>query len=185
MQSKGNRRGRKLLACFTDENRVAIYDIESGEKKEIEVQLPWMCAATQHIIAVTTVEGGLHLLADDGDLVHVIPGSATAECVAFHHRNTNILAMGDEDGSVRMWDVSTQAYICLFKKHTSPISSARLHRLSHLMMTFKLYLRSSSKVTLIGSETSSRFPPRTSALRAVMTKPSRGGTVRLVHVSAP
>ncbi len=102
VQSKGDHRGRKLVACFYEQNRVGIQQLGSGDQKLLEIKESIQCAAIQHILAVTTVEDSLHLFTHDGDLVHVVPGSTQASSVAFHPRNPNVLAMGDEDGTVHM-----------------------------------------------------------------------------------
>ena len=113
------------MACLYNENRVVIHDQETGEQKKIEVKEPWKCAASQHMLAVTTNEDGLHLYSTKGDLVLIVPDSSGAHCVAFHLRNTNFLAIGYNDGTVRVWDISTQAYVSLFKDHTNYIMNIR------------------------------------------------------------
>ena len=40
-QSKGCRRGSKLVACLNDENQVVILDLDTGAQKVIEVKAPW------------------------------------------------------------------------------------------------------------------------------------------------
>ncbi len=75
MQSKGNRRGRKLVACLNHEDRVVILDLDAGEKKELEVDQPWKCASAQHIIAVTTFFAEMRLFSADGCLVYSVPES--------------------------------------------------------------------------------------------------------------
>ncbi len=40
MQAKGSRRGRMLVACLYNENRVLIRDLETGDQKVIEVKRP-------------------------------------------------------------------------------------------------------------------------------------------------
>jgi WD40 repeat protein len=125
VQSKSYRRGLKLVACLTDENRVLIHDLETGQQKEIEVERPWKCASSQHFIVITTFADGLHLIFINGVLVNMIPDSTDASCVAFHPRKTNILAIGYENGSVRFWDASKKACMSSFKKHSDGISNIR------------------------------------------------------------
>ncbi len=122
---KGYRRGRKLVACFNAEHQVVIHDLETGDQKEVEINDPMSCAASQHTIAVTTFIRGLHLFSTDGTLAHIVLASTDADCVAFHPHNHNILAIGDEDGSVRIWDVSTQTYLSEYKEHTDRITNIR------------------------------------------------------------
>ena len=113
------------MASFFNENKVVILDLETSEQKEIEIGRPGDCASSQHYLAVTTSQQGVHLFSMDGVLVHIVPDSTEARCVAFHPRNTNILAVGCKDGSVRMWDLSTLSYVSSFKEHTDLISSIR------------------------------------------------------------
>ncbi len=125
MQSKGSCRGRKLAVCLPWENRVVMYNLETGEQKEIEVKGPLRCASSQHYAAITTSQVGMHLYSTNGVLVHIVPDSTDVRCAALHPRNNNILAIGYEDGSVRIWDISTQAYVSSFKKHTDRITHTR------------------------------------------------------------
>jgi WD40 repeat protein len=116
------RRWRKLVACSLDENRVVIHDLKTGEQKVIEMKQPSNCASSQHFIAIKTLKEGLHLYSTDGVLVHIVPDSMDAICVAFHPRKINILAMAYGDGTVRMWDVIKQAYKTSFKQHSDGIN---------------------------------------------------------------
>ncbi len=120
------RRGRKLVACLYDENRVVIYDVETGDRNEIEVKEPWKCSSSQRYIAVSTSQHDLHLFSHEGVLVHIVPDSTDAKCVAFHPRYTNILAIGYGSGTVRIWDVSLRAYLSVLKAHTRQITSIRV-----------------------------------------------------------
>jgi WD40 repeat protein len=129
------RRGRKLVACSLDENRVVIHDLNTGEQKEIEVETPFKCASSQHLIAVTAFRKDLRLLSTDGALVHIVPDSADAYCVALHPRSTNILAMGSFDGSARLWDMSLQSYVYSLKEHTNLISNIRFAPDGRLLLT--------------------------------------------------
>jgi WD40 repeat protein len=113
------------VACLFRDDRVVSHDLETGEQKEIEVKEPLNCAASQHIIAVTTLYDGLHLFSTDGTLAHIVPDSTGARCVAFHSHNPNILAVGFKDGSVRIWDVSTQSILSAFNAHPTCISNIR------------------------------------------------------------
>jgi WD40 repeat protein len=124
VQLKAHRRKRKLVTCLRG-NRAVIHDLETGEQKIIEIERPLKCSSSSHYIAVTTYKYGVYLLTVDGVLVHIIPDSTYAKCVAFHPQNTSILAIGYEDGTVRLWDVSTQSYASLFKEHTDRITSIR------------------------------------------------------------
>jgi WD40 repeat protein len=135
VQLKARRRGRKLLACFNETNRVVIHDLDTGHHKVINVKRPWKSSASQHVIAVTTYQDGLHLFAIDGVLIHNIPDSTDARSVAFHPHNSNILAIGFKDGSLRMWNVSTQVYVSLFEDHTSSISNIRFAPDGRLFLT--------------------------------------------------
>ncbi len=67
----------------------------------------------------------MHLLSNEGDLVHIVPASTDANDVAFHPHNPNILAIACGDGAVRMWHTSTQAYMATFKQHRGGMSSIR------------------------------------------------------------
>ncbi len=113
------------MACLHDENRVGIHDTTTGYKLVIEIERPWRCASSQHFVAITALKHGLHLFSTTGVLVHIVPDSTDAFCVAFHPCNTNILAIGYGDGTVRMWDVSTQTYFCEFKEHIIQITNVR------------------------------------------------------------
>ncbi len=113
------------MACLHDENRVGIHDTTTGNQLVIEIERPWRCASSQHFVAITTLQHGLHLFTPDGVLVHIVPDSTKSRCAAFHPRNTNILATGFEDGSVHVWDVSTRAYVSSFQKDTSGIINIR------------------------------------------------------------
>jgi WD40 repeat protein len=108
-----------------NENRVVIHDQETGHQKMVEITKPWKCTSSQYFLVVTAVEDGLHLFTIDGVLVHIVPDSKDARCVAFHPHNTDILAIGYKDGSVRVWHVSTQSYGSTFKEHTDLISNIR------------------------------------------------------------
>ncbi len=125
VQSKGYRRGPKLVACLYKEHRVVIHNLDTGDQKEIEINRPGDCASSNYFVAVKTIEDGLHLFSLDGILVHVVPDSTEATCVAFHSSNPCILAMGDQDGSVRMWNQSMQAYFSSFELHRWRISKVR------------------------------------------------------------
>ncbi len=113
------------MACKRLESRVVIYDMETGGQHVIEFRKPWKCTVSQYCLAFATYEDGLHLFAHDGELVRILPDSIDASCVAFHPRNANILAIGYGDGTVRMWDVSTQAYVSEFKQHTRLTTNIR------------------------------------------------------------
>ncbi len=134
------------MACLYDENRVVIHDLETGEKKELEDEQPCKCAASQYALAMTTSEDGLHLCSTDGVLIHIVPESTNASCVVFHPRNANILAIGYKDGTVRMWDVSSQTYCWEFKEHINQITNIRFALDGHMFLSSCDY--SSSIVTL-------------------------------------
>ena len=70
MQVKGNSRGRKLVACLFEENRVVIHDVETSEQKIIEIESPLKCSSSSHYIAVTTYMYGTYLLTIDGPRPH-------------------------------------------------------------------------------------------------------------------
>ena len=111
--------------CVFKENRVVIHDLETEDQKEIEIQEPQYCASSQHYLAVTTSQRGLHLYTTDGVLVQIIPYSTYASCAAFHPRYTNILAIGYTNGTLRMWDISTRVYLSTFKEHTYRVTHIR------------------------------------------------------------
>ncbi len=113
------------MACFNEENRVKILDQETGEQKVMNVKRPQESSASQHFVAIITYGAGMHLFTTDGVLVHTVPDSADAYSVALHPHNTNILALGFADGTVHMWDMSTQAYVSEVKQHTDRITSIR------------------------------------------------------------
>jgi hypothetical protein len=75
VQSKANRRGRKLMACLFNENRVAIHDFETGEEHELKVEYCLHLIASSRHVAATSNEGGVHLLTHDGELVQEVPES--------------------------------------------------------------------------------------------------------------
>ncbi len=113
------------MACMTDLNLVVIHDLATGDQKKIEVNEPLKCASSQHVIAVTTSETGMHLYSTHGDFIHIVPDSTDTQCGAFHPHNTNMLAIGYKDGTVRIWDVSADAYVSSFKQHTDQIFNIR------------------------------------------------------------
>jgi WD40 repeat protein len=123
------------VACSLDENRVVIHDLNTGEQKEIEVETPFKCASSQHFIAVTAFRKNPQLLSTDGAIVHTIPDSTDVYCIALHPRNTNYLAVGCEDGSVRLWDMSSQSYSSTFKEHSDLVSSIRFAPDCRLLLT--------------------------------------------------
>ena len=135
MQVKGYRSERTLISCLYNENRVVIHDLNIGEQKEIEIKGPLKCASSQCIVAVATKQSGLHLFSTDGVLVHVVPDSTDARCVALHPRNNNILAFGYKDGTVRMWDVSTREYVSSIKEHARQIMNVRFAPDGRLFMS--------------------------------------------------
>jgi WD40 repeat protein len=102
-----------------------IHDLDTGVQKKIEVKEPLKCASSQHYVAVTTSHHGLHLYSTDSVLVHIVPDSTRASCVAFHSSHPCILAIGDQDGSVRMWNQSMRAYFSSFELHRGQISNVR------------------------------------------------------------
>ncbi len=104
------------MACLKDDNRVVIHDLETGDQKMIEIKRPCKCASSQHFIAVTTLQHGMHLLNTEGGLVHMVPDSTKACSAALHPHNTSIVAIGFRDGTVRMWNASTQVYVSSFKQ---------------------------------------------------------------------
>jgi WD40 repeat protein len=95
----------------------SIHDLETESQKVFKCKAPWRCVASQCLVAITATNDGLHLYSTDGDIVHVIPDSTGAFCAAFHPRNTNILGIGYQNGTVRMWDVSMQVYVSSFHHH--------------------------------------------------------------------
>jgi WD40 repeat protein len=105
-----------------DEDRVVIYDQDTKEQREIEIESPWTCASSQHILAIITLEYALHIFSPDGDLIHIVPGP---NCVTLHPYITNILAVGYANGTVCLWDLSTQASVSTFKQHIMPITNIR------------------------------------------------------------
>ncbi len=103
-----------------------IHDLDTNEQQVIEIESPWTCASSQSVLAVTTVENGLHLFSTQDSLVHIVPDSMDASCVAFHPRNTNILAIGYGDGTVCFWDMSSQTHVSEFTHHSRRITNIRL-----------------------------------------------------------
>ena len=128
MQVKTCRGGNQLVACKTVQDQVVIQDLATNERKSILLQGPMRCAVSPYFIFVTTERIGLHMFSTDGGLVCILPESMEARCVALHPCNTNILAIGFGDGTVRIWDMSTQAYVSSFKQHADGISSIRFSR---------------------------------------------------------
>ncbi len=108
--------------CQYRSNRVVIHDLETGHQKVVQIYRPSNSASSKHIHAIVSYGVGIHLLTMDGDLVRIVPGSVHASCVAFHPHNTNILAIGFRDGTVRIWDVSTQMHVSSFKQHSDGIN---------------------------------------------------------------
>ncbi len=113
------------MACLQGQYLVVIYDLDTGEQKEIEIKHPRKCAASQYFFAVTTYEDELHLFSTDGVLLYILPETMGACCAAFHPHNTNILAIGYGDGAVCMWDLSTQACMSSFEEHIDLITNLR------------------------------------------------------------
>ncbi len=102
-----------------------IHDQKTGNQKVIEITKPWKCAASPYWIAVTTLYHGLHLYTTDGILVRIVPDSTDVSCVAFHPHNTNILAIGYGDGTVRICDGLTSRHESAFKQHLFIITNIR------------------------------------------------------------
>jgi WD40 repeat protein len=125
VQSKGHRKGSRLVACTANENRVVILDLDTSDQEMVEVKYPWKCAASQQYIAVTTHADGLHLFTLGGNIVQVIPDSKNAYCAAFQRHNPTLLAIGFRDGCARIWDVRAQAVMSSFKEHNYYITSIR------------------------------------------------------------
>jgi WD40 repeat protein len=113
------------VVCFYEQNRVVIRDVETGEQKEVEVRWPMKCAVSLNYVAVSTNGAGLFLFTLDGDLVYVVPDSINGYSVAFHPLDTDILVIGCDQGSLRIWNVRTQAYVSTFKQHANCITSIR------------------------------------------------------------
>jgi WD40 repeat protein len=186
------------MACKFSEKRVVVHDLETGGQRVIEVEVPWKSTSSQHIIAVTTYQTGLHIFTIDGVLVQVVPDSTIAVCVAFHPRNNHVLAIGYADGAVRMWDVSIQVYVSEFKQHTNQVTNIRFAPDDRLYSSsfdetasvitlddhFQIMSWAILKGHMHGSSTFSLSPHRTTASHVVMTRPSRCGTARLACVSA-
>jgi WD40 repeat protein len=125
VQAKAQGRGRKLVGYSMWENRVVIHDLDTRDQKASEVTLPVSCSASHHFIAIITYGAGMHLLSNEGDIVHIVPDSVEAYRVAFHPHYPSILAIACGDGTVRMWHTSTQAYLATFKQHRGGMSSIR------------------------------------------------------------
>ncbi len=134
------------MACLKDDNRVVIHDLETGYQKKIEIKLPFKCSATQRILAIATFSDGLHMYSTDGVLVHIVPGSTGASCVAFHSSTTGVLAVGYGGGTVRLWDLRKQVYAVSFKEHTNGISNIRFEPYGRLFLSS--YDKTASIVTL-------------------------------------
>ncbi len=113
------------MACLYNENRVVIRDLETGEQKLVEIERPWGCTSSQHLWAITTDGSGMRLFSTDNVLVHIIPESTDASSFAFHTRNSNILAIGFADGTLRMWDVTKQVYTSSLEHHSGLITTIR------------------------------------------------------------
>ncbi len=125
---------------------MVIHDLETEDQKEIEIQEPQYCATSQHSIAVTTYDDGMHLYSTDSVLVHIVPDSTEASCVAFHSSTTGVLAVGYGDGTVRSWDLRKQVYAVSFKEHTYGISNIRFEPYGRLFLSS--YDKTASIVTL-------------------------------------
>ena len=144
------------MACLPNEVRIVILDLETSKQKVIKIKHPWKCATSQHLLAITTTNDGLHLFSTDCVLVRIVPKSTKASCAAFHTLNTNILAIGYKGGTVRFRDMDKQASVVSVKKHYDRISNIRFatycrffvpltsirHRLPRLTISFRLCLRS-------------------------------------------
>jgi WD40 repeat protein len=142
----GYRIRRRLVVCQYHSNRVVIHDLETGHQKVVQIYRPSNSASSKHVHAIVSYGVGIHLLTMDGDLVRIVPGSVHTSCVAFHPHNTNILAIGFRDGTVRMWDVSVHAYVSSFKQHTDQISNIRFAPDGRLFLSW--WGESASIVTL-------------------------------------
>ncbi len=124
VQSKANRRGRKLMACLFNENRVAIRDFETGEEHELKGEYSLNVATFSRYIAATAHQGGVHLFTHNGELVQEVPESESTTSVGFHSRNPSVLAIGFESDTVRIWDERARAYVYSFKEHTDYVLKA-------------------------------------------------------------
>ncbi len=82
-----------------------------------------------------TAKSGLHLYNHGGELVQLIPDSIKGSSVAFHPDNANILAIGFDDGSVRVWDIEAQAYVSLIKEYDYRITNIRFASDNRLFLT--------------------------------------------------
>ena len=108
-----------------NENRVAILNLATGVQKVVSITEPESCAATSYHVAVTTSADGCMLLTHMGDVVTILPDSQQASCVAFHPNYPHILAIGDTNGSIHMWDLVNQARISFFTVHVDCVASVR------------------------------------------------------------
>jgi WD40 repeat protein len=113
------------VVCLREENRVVIHDLDTKDWKARRINQPWTCASSQHLLAIPSNGAGMNLFTTDGVLVHTISEAKISNCVAFHPDNTNILAIGFKDGSVRTWDIFAQTYVSEFKESTYGITKIR------------------------------------------------------------
>jgi WD40 repeat protein len=100
----------------------------------IELRRPWKCTISQGYTAVTTIEDGLHLFTPGGVLVHIVPDSLDATCVAFHPFKPSILALGFRNGAAHVWNALAQRLVSSFQNHRSQISNIRFSADGYLLM---------------------------------------------------
>jgi hypothetical protein len=158
MQTKGNRRGRKLVACLYGENRVVIHDIPNNTQEEVTVKRPWRCATSTSNIAVTSSVVGIHVLAHNGSLVRIDPTSKHVSCVTFHPSLGRVF-LGFKNGSVQTCSALDKT-LSSFKVHSDFVTNIRCAANDRVLLsswdktasivTFEGKLPSSSTVKLIG-----------------------------------
>ncbi len=93
--------------------------------ESIDIKHSIKCAASSQYIAVSAQGSGLRVFTTAGVLVHIVPDSKISYSISFLPNHPDIISMGFEDGSVRVWDVTTQVHLASFEKHNKRVSCLR------------------------------------------------------------
>ncbi len=89
---------------------------------EIEIENPIKVSTSQHHLAVNTCSNGVVVFTRDGHRV-LDPLSSFGVCsFAFHAIDASILAVGLDDGSAELWDITSNHKKSSIKNHTRDVS---------------------------------------------------------------
>jgi WD40 repeat protein len=123
VQSKGLRRGRKLVACLPDENRVVIHNLETSEQKIVDVLEPYRCVTSHEFLVLASSRLGLSIFSLDGVLVQSCPAPSLVVCLALYSTR-QIVVCGSQDGYIFVWDILSRRFVS-FKEHSGRINNLR------------------------------------------------------------